>query len=502
MSKDLNTTKAHVGLSGKVFKKIIAGSDGRVLWQAGAVVSYIVDTGVSYTEEVSSGESCLSPKTFTPSKSGWTFAGWREDGQANGSVLSSKVMGSDPIVLYAVYKKTCSAKFISYNSTQTATGTAYYNASGHVGNYSVVAPDGAAYSGWTWRGWSGWHDNVADASVAYANGATIVNLNPDNDGLPFYGLYQLTHTVDFVDWNGSEATHQYAYPTSYYNAAGNTKHSKATAHPGGAFSGYNFCGWSRENSEAIEAVLGNGDPFEVSYSHTRYAVYVKTIAISFNGNGATGGSVAPQTGDQYCNVAGTWQHPLFTLPANGFYKTDYAFVKWALYSAGGTQYDPGSSIELTGDATLYAVWEQTVLQLYPNGLLTTWEGGNPSNGIYAQSEVCDGDLAEGSAHMYSTNAVNASGFNKIKLTYRLWAYLEYNSYVDAYIRVGSSPNAYDYANIQVTAVHEDSSAKTLEIDVSGISGNVYFTFAVWAGCRSTGNYQQGTLYIDDLEMGK
>ena len=75
-------------------------------WSAGSTVTYYVDSATVITEEVDNEVSCLSPKTFTPSKSGWTFVGWREDTTADSSVLSSKIMDSDPITLYAVFKQT------------------------------------------------------------------------------------------------------------------------------------------------------------------------------------------------------------------------------------------------------------------------------------------------------------------------------------------------------------------------------------------------------------
>ena len=59
------------------------------------MVTYYVDTNKVYQEEVDIEESTLNPITFTPSKSGYTFIGWREDMSASSSVLSNKVMDED-----------------------------------------------------------------------------------------------------------------------------------------------------------------------------------------------------------------------------------------------------------------------------------------------------------------------------------------------------------------------------------------------------------------------
>lgn len=73
------------------------------LWSAGNIVTYYEDVNEVYKEEVDEGKTCLTPKTFIPQKNGWIFAGWREDANAIGPVLSEKLMGDDPINLYGVF---------------------------------------------------------------------------------------------------------------------------------------------------------------------------------------------------------------------------------------------------------------------------------------------------------------------------------------------------------------------------------------------------------------
>ena len=50
---------------------------GVKVYSAGNIVTYHVDTGITYQEEVDEGASVLSPTSFTPTKQGWTFIGWR-----------------------------------------------------------------------------------------------------------------------------------------------------------------------------------------------------------------------------------------------------------------------------------------------------------------------------------------------------------------------------------------------------------------------------------------
>ena len=90
----------------------------RVYPNAGAV-TYYVDSGSVYVEEIDIDASCLSPTSFTPSKSGWTFVGWREDKTASSSVLSEKVSDGNDYTLYAVF--TQNVTVTKYNGSSSST---------------------------------------------------------------------------------------------------------------------------------------------------------------------------------------------------------------------------------------------------------------------------------------------------------------------------------------------------------------------------------------------
>lgn len=363
MSLDLSNIKATAGISGLVIKKIAQKSDGKVLWQAGSIVSYVTDVGQSYTEEVSTGASCLSPSRGNPTKSGWTFVGWREDGQANGSVLTNKVMGSDPIVLYAVYKHDVTVTFHYLTdagtlATTPKTGTRYFNASGITLNASVTAPNGANANNWTWRGWSDQGIKTADAAVKYANGATVSDLTGARD---IYGLYQKTCSARFISYNNE----QNPTGTAYYNASGQVSQFTVTAPTGAAFSGWTWRGWSQWYDVAADANVhyANGATIDIHPDNSGmpfYGLYSMAITVSFNGNGATGGSVSAITKTRYYNAANNYSDPSFTLPANGFTRANSTFLDWASGSVGGARYAAGASLTLTASTTFYAKWRVSV----------------------------------------------------------------------------------------------------------------------------------------------
>ena len=143
------------------------------VWGSGNSVTYVVDTNVAYSEDVLNGDSVLSPTTFTPTKSGYIFVGWRTDKTASASVLTSKVMDTDPITLYAVFKRTLT---LSYNgngstggSTSSQTGIQYYN-NGNTSNPSfTLAGNGFTKTDCKFSKWA----SGSTSGTQYAAGASV-----------------------------------------------------------------------------------------------------------------------------------------------------------------------------------------------------------------------------------------------------------------------------------------------------------------------------------------
>ena len=83
-----------------------------------------------------------------------------------------------------------------------------------------------------------------------------------------------------------------------------------------------------------------------------------SYAVTYNGNGATGGSTAAQT-----KVSGTD----LTLRSNGFTREGYVFVEWNTAADGtGTSYAEGAAYTANAALTLYAIWKKGNLPLYAN----------------------------------------------------------------------------------------------------------------------------------------
>lgn len=340
-------------LGSNAVKKAYKGS--QKLYSSGNIVTYQVDSGIVYQEEVEDGSSCLSPKTFTPAKSGWTFVGWRQDTTASSEVLTELAMDSEPLTLYAVFKKAVTLSWYTGSlSAVSGTSTEYsiYN------NGNTVHPtfrfSSVAMEGYTFRGWV--TEAKANATIAYeANKSYVLSGNTT-----VYATWQKTITVTY--YNNNTAASSTA--GTLYILSGGSAVAPAFTLTQSAKSGWTARGWSTGTAGNGAIAYSSGSTFSRSANITLYGMYQQTITLSYSGNNATSGSVAAQTGIRYYNSNGNYVNPAFTLAANGFAKTGCTFTKWALGSAGGTQYAAGAVVTLSANTTMYAVWHvaaQTVV---------------------------------------------------------------------------------------------------------------------------------------------
>ena len=222
------------------------------------IAIYYIDTDTRQQMSVPTGVDVLN--RITPTKTGYTFVGWREDTTASSTVLTSKTMGSSGIALYAVFKK--EIKLTCFNGSSTSTeikGDQYYN-NGNIVNPKLSITQ-TAKSGWTAIGWG---DNTAgDASVIYSS----ISNREFSDNATLYGLYNKKIKLTTVLGGVSTPTEQ----TKYYNSYGNQTNPKFTvSNP--SISGAVFKGWS---SSSTSSTIANStiSNLELSEDTIRYAVF-------------------------------------------------------------------------------------------------------------------------------------------------------------------------------------------------------------------------------------
>ena len=149
--------------------------------------------------------------------------------------------------------------------------------------------------------------------------------------------------------NGS--TTLYADGSNFYSTSGSGRSSTYTL--------------SISNSVATLKASGASNPIKYNSSSPRFKPYsgLNDIQIYKKESGSSGGTNYTVTfnsnGGTGTMTSQTTSGSSYTTPSCTFTYTGYTFSKWALNSAGGTQYNAGQTItNISANITLYAIWTQ------------------------------------------------------------------------------------------------------------------------------------------------
>ena len=146
---------------------------------------------------------------------------------------------------------------------------------------------------------------------------------------------------DTITYNANGGT---GAPNSQENTEGNTTLSAKIP----TRKGYTFLGWDENKSAKTPTYkyeAGKSMVLTKDGDVTLYAIWQKNPVIIYNANG---GSSAPASHENKGVLSKTWPQ-----------WAGHTFVGWSVkstYQDGDQLYAPGASIDLTGDITLYAIW--------------------------------------------------------------------------------------------------------------------------------------------------
>lgn len=157
-------------------------------------------------------------------------------------------------------------------------------------------------------------------------------------------------------WSNIVINYETVGSTVIFNANGGTgtmanqTASTSTALTANTFTraGYTFSGWNTA-ADGSGTSYANSANYPFTASTTLYAQWTpNNYLITFDGNGATGGSTTAQS----IQTGGT-----AALNTNGFVRTGFTFSGWATTAGGVVAYSNGGNYTMgTSDVTLYAVW--------------------------------------------------------------------------------------------------------------------------------------------------
>ena len=250
---------------------------------------------------------------------GWQFVGWNTDPNATyglPSLVAATTMrghaghvdGDICVTLYAIYKKTVTATFVSheYYGTDEANvpassrrdtkivGDVYNNAT----NMAFTYPNAYGIAAWTFDGWV--PEDVSRASYASGVYARAVVTTKGTAGATscdyvWYAQYHKDISWYFIQQNGVVRQHDIIYRNSYdINRYGAT----VTATPPKQIlkNGWIAIGWTTDaDCHAPSQVNSAGQLSSVSEGAVYYGLYQKDIKISYDPNGYEPVTAMPET---------------------------------------------------------------------------------------------------------------------------------------------------------------------------------------------------------------
>jgi uncharacterized repeat protein (TIGR02543 family) len=431
--------------------------------------------------------------------SGYSFSGWNTN--ANGSGITytegqTFTIGENDLTLYARWIIS-PTYIVTYDDNGATGGSVPVDSTNYETGMSVIVKGNTGNLINTGYTFAGWNTKANGSGTPFTEGQ-IFSMGTANVTLYANWTANPTYTVTYNS-NGATGGSLPIDSTNYKTGMsvivkGNTGNLTRT--------GYAFVGWSTQ-SDGNGTIYTQSQTFNMGDSNvTLYAKWNLTYAVTYNGNGSTGGTV-PSDPSRY------QQGQIVTVRGNSgnLYIAHYTFTGWNTQVDGlGTNYTQGQTFTMgSGNFTLYANWTQN-----PTYTVTYDGNGNTSGTVPVDT------------HNYFTNDIIGIIGNTGNLVKDGFAYAGWNSQADG--------NGFDYlfynnyyigtANITIyakwgtpyTVTYNDngSTSGTVPIDskiyaagqyvgVLGNLGNLVkdgYSFAGWTLQPNT-----GITYISGFNIG-
>ena len=294
------------------------GSDTKAYGWGRSVTAYWIgarNEGASYTVKTGGGDSSSSPFNHN------TYA----EGTATG-----------PAYVAPVY----TIKYYANNG-----GTASSTQSKTWGYAATIRSNSWSKTG---HAFAGWATSSSATTAQYQPGASYST----NADLTLYAVWAPNTYAVTYNGNGNDGGTQPAAQSKTYNVALTLQQNTYTK------TGHHFTEWNKA-ADGSGTGYAAGGSYTTNAAATLYAIWAPdTYVVTFDGNGADGGSVEPQTK--------TYGAPL-VLQQNGYTRQGYTFSGWNTAPDGsGTAYAAGATYSANAEATLYAQWAKASISAYVN----------------------------------------------------------------------------------------------------------------------------------------
>lgn len=352
----------------------------------------------------------------TPTRTGYAFAGWYTSATGGTQVTSTtKVSQHQNHTIYAHWN--VNSYTLTYNYSANG-GSSATRTSASVGYGSNADLSVTAYkNGYTFVGWNT-NKNATTGLSSYkmpSNNATL------------YAIFKKTITATV--YSGTNRSTVKTVSTTVYNNTTSGNVTLPTSYA--SVSGYSFSGY-RTDGNATSRSYTAGQSISLSNSTTFYAVYTKTITVSYNANG---GNSTPgnQNGTAYYNSNGATTNPTFTLAGAISRNRDgggreYTFTTWSGYAASSRQtFSSNQNLSAGWSVTRqWVVVNQGAQQYNISGFVSSgkWAGTNEHHN---EDEI---------AYQNIGNISGVDRFNKINVEW-----IGYSAQAGRYVRLEVKPVA-------------------------------------------------------------
>ncbi|MEU7022352.1 InlB B-repeat-containing protein [Streptomyces sp. NPDC046203] len=301
----------------------------------------------------------LGPGDLT--RAGYTFLGWSTDPFGGAQYQQGEVFFiTGDTTLYAVW---AADPFTVTYDGNSGSGTPPVDPTVHYyGDPVTVLGQGGLYKpGYRFLGWA---TSPSAATPDYQPGDVFL-ITQDTTLYAVWEQEPALLTVTY-DGNGETSGTPPVDPNVYH--FGDTV---TVLGPGDLTrAGYVFIGWSVGSGGSAQ--YHPGDTFTIFEDTALYAVWQQepaTLTVTYDPNGGSG--TAPVDPNTYHSG-----DTVTVLGPGDLTRAGYRFAGWATTSsAASPDYQPGDTFIITGDTTLYAVWEQE-----PATLTVTYDGNGNTSG--------------------------------------------------------------------------------------------------------------------------
>ena len=414
---------------GNAITEIAEGSYGKKTFYANwrpitYDINYVLNGGTNDVENPNTYNTEISVELKSPTKAGYTFAGWFADKDFSVETTGISLGEGNAKTFYA-----------KWNANEN---TIVFNANGGSGSMPnmAVATDSTVKlttnaftrNGYTFKGWA----TSANGGVVYADEASYTMGTEESYTL--YAVWEANKNTLVFNANGGNG--------SMSNMTISTDSQVKLTINAFERAGYTFMGWATTASGGVEYTDGASYTMGINNTYTLYAVWQVNInGVIFNANGGKGTMSSLELATGVTD----------TLPNNTFTKDGYTFKGWATTKDGSVAYVDGASYTMGTNSTytLYAVWDanKNTLVFDANGgsgsmsnmtIATDNQAKLTSNAFTRNGYTFKGwATSKNGSVVYTNGASYTMGTNSSYILYAVW---QVNTYNITYVLNGDTNN--------------------------------------------------------------